>query len=77
MVDRSRSFEKAVKGACKPKPNPPKSKYLDPILAATWSEDGAVHDVCKALSPRFKEPNVLTSILAAYVEKGQLGSGDV
>lgn len=37
------------------------SQYLDPIIAATWSEDGAVHDVCKALSPRFREPNVIVS----------------
>lgn len=36
-------------------------QYLDPIIAATWSEDGAVHDVCKALSPRFREPNVIVS----------------
>ncbi|KZT07476.1 ANTH-domain-containing protein [Laetiporus sulphureus 93-53] len=61
------SYEKAVKGACKPKPNPPKAKYLDPILAATWSEDGAVHDVCRALVPRFREPNVLVVFKALIV----------
>ncbi|KAH9028550.1 hypothetical protein EDB84DRAFT_1272162 [Lactarius hengduanensis] len=55
------SFEKVVKNACKPKPTPPKSKYVDPIIAATWSEDGAIHDVCKALSPRFREPNSIVS----------------
>ncbi|KAH9026520.1 hypothetical protein EDB85DRAFT_2291902, partial [Lactarius pseudohatsudake] len=48
------SFEKVVKKACKPKPTPPKSKYVDPIIAATWSVNGAIHDVCKAL---FREPN--------------------
>lgn len=32
-------------------------QYIDSIIAATWSEDGAVHDVCKALTPRFREPN--------------------
>lgn len=32
---------------------------MDPIIAATWSEDGAVHDVCKALAPRFREPNAV------------------
>ncbi|THH14758.1 hypothetical protein EW146_g5615 [Bondarzewia mesenterica] len=56
------SFDKVVKNACKPKPNPPKSKYLDPIIAATWSDDGAVHDVCKALSPRFREPNAIVCL---------------
>lgn len=35
------------------------SQYIDPIIAATWSDDGAVHDVCKALSPRIREPNAI------------------
>ncbi|KAI0793769.1 ANTH domain-containing protein [Fomes fomentarius] len=61
------SFEKTVKLACKPKAAPPKSKYLDPIIAATWSEDGAVHDVCKALSPRFREPNAIVVFKALIV----------
>ena len=39
-------------------------QYLDPIIAATWSEDGAVHDVCKALSPRLREPNAIVSTVA-------------
>lgn len=39
-------------------------QYLDPIIAATWSEDGAVHDVCKALGPRFREPNAI--VRSAY-----------
>ncbi|OSX63827.1 hypothetical protein POSPLADRAFT_1179445, partial [Postia placenta MAD-698-R-SB12] len=69
------SFEKAMKGACKPKPNPPKAKYLDPILAATWSEDGAVHDVCRALAPRFKEPNVLIVFKALIVLHSMIRNG--
>ncbi|KAF8259307.1 ANTH domain-containing protein [Lactarius quietus] len=61
------SFEKVVKNACKPKPTPPKSKYVDPIIAATWSDDGAIHDVCKALSPRFREPNSIVVFKALIV----------
>lgn len=38
-------------------------QYIDPIIAATWSEDGAIHDVCKALAPRFREPNSIVSSL--------------
>ncbi|KAJ7812037.1 ANTH domain-containing protein [Mycena olivaceomarginata] len=38
------SYEKVVKLACKPKAAPPKAKYLDPIIAATWDEGGAIHD---------------------------------
>ena len=46
-------------------------QYLDPIIAATWSEDGAVHDVCKALTPRFKEPNaIVRGPLSARSEPG-------
>ncbi|CCM00755.1 uncharacterized protein FIBRA_02795 [Fibroporia radiculosa] len=69
------SFEKAVKGACKPKPNPPKAKYLDPILNATWSEDGAVHDVCRALQPRFREPNTLIVFKALIVLHTMIRNG--
>ncbi|KZT37757.1 ANTH-domain-containing protein [Sistotremastrum suecicum HHB10207 ss-3] len=61
------SYEKVVKLACKPKHAPPKAKYLDPIIAATWSDDGAVHDVCRALAPRFKEPNAIIVFKAMIV----------
>lgn len=37
-------------------------QYLDTIIAATWSDDGAIHDVCKALSPRFREPNTIACL---------------
>ncbi|RPD58912.1 ANTH-domain-containing protein [Lentinus tigrinus ALCF2SS1-7] len=69
------SFEKTVKLACKPKAAPPKSKYLDPIIAATWSEDGAVHDVCKALAPRFREPNVIVVFKALIVLHTMIRNG--
>ncbi|KDQ51032.1 hypothetical protein JAAARDRAFT_41495 [Jaapia argillacea MUCL 33604] len=68
-------FDKIIKGACKPKAAPPKSKYLDPILAATWSEDGAVGDVCKALSPKFKEPNAIVVFKALIVLHTMIRNG--
>ncbi|KAI0083855.1 ANTH domain-containing protein [Irpex rosettiformis] len=71
----SSSFDKAVKGACKPKAAPPKPKYLDPIIAATWSEDGAVHDVCKALTPRFREPNAIVVFKALIVLHTMIRNG--
>ena len=37
-------------------------QYLDALIAATYSEDGSVHDVCKALAPKFKEPNAIVSV---------------
>ena len=42
-------------------------QYIDPIIAATWSEDGAIHDVCKALAPRFREPNSIVSCSSPLV----------
>ncbi|KAI0251738.1 AP180 N-terminal homology domain-containing protein [Lactifluus subvellereus] len=69
------SFEKVVKNACKPKPSPPKAKYIDPIIAATWSEDGAIHDVCKALSPRFREPNTIVVFKALIVLHTMIRNG--
>jgi len=36
---------------------------MDPIIAATWSDDGAVGDVCKALIPRLREPNSVVRLL--------------
>ncbi|KAJ7180987.1 ANTH domain-containing protein, partial [Mycena filopes] len=69
------SYEKVVKLACKPKAAPPKAKYLDPIIAATWDEGGAVHDVCKALSPRFREPNAIIVFKALIVLHTMIRNG--
>ncbi|KAJ7117548.1 ANTH domain-containing protein, partial [Mycena epipterygia] len=69
------SYDKVVKLACKPKAAPPKAKYLDPIIAATWDEGGAVHDVCKALSPRFREPNAIVVFKALIVLHTMIRNG--
>ncbi|KAI6107289.1 ANTH-domain-containing protein [Pisolithus croceorrhizus] len=69
------SFDKVVKLACKPKAAPPKAKYLDPIIAATWSEDGAVYDVCKALIPRLREPNAIVVFKALIVLHTMIRNG--
>jgi hypothetical protein len=69
------SYDKVVKLACKPKAAPPKAKYIDPIIAATWSDDGAVHDVCKALSPRLREPNTIVVFKALIVIHTMIRNG--
>ncbi|KAI0782673.1 ANTH domain-containing protein [Abortiporus biennis] len=69
------SYDKVVKLACKPKAAPPKAKYMDPIIAATWSEDGAVHDVCRALIPRFREPNAIVVFKALIVLHTMIRNG--
>ncbi|THH28110.1 hypothetical protein EUX98_g6073 [Antrodiella citrinella] len=71
----SSSYDKVIKLACKPKAAPPKPKYMDPIIAATWSEDGAVHDVCKALTPRFREPNAIVVFKAVIVLHTMIRNG--
>ncbi|TEB36727.1 ANTH-domain-containing protein [Coprinellus micaceus] len=69
------SFDKIVKLACKPKAASPKAKYIDPIIAATWSDDGAVSDVCKALVPRIREPNVIIVFKALIVLHTMIRNG--
>ncbi|KDR80609.1 hypothetical protein GALMADRAFT_60535 [Galerina marginata CBS 339.88] len=69
------SYDKVVKLACKPKAAAPKAKYIDPIIAATWSDDGAVHDVCKALSPRIREPNAIVAFKALIVLHTMIRNG--
>ncbi|KAH8110980.1 ANTH-domain-containing protein [Phellopilus nigrolimitatus] len=50
-------------------------QYLDPIIAATYSEDGAIHDVCKALSPRLREPNSIVVFKALIVLHTMIRNG--
>lgn len=37
-------------------------QYLDPIMAATYSEDGSLRDVCAALAVRLRDPSVVVSM---------------
>ncbi|EIN09626.1 ANTH-domain-containing protein [Punctularia strigosozonata HHB-11173 SS5] len=68
-------FDKIVKLACKPKAAPPKAKYIDPILAGTYSEDGTVGDICRALQPRFREPNAIVVFKALIVLHTMIRNG--
>ncbi|KAF8329537.1 ANTH domain-containing protein [Cantharellus anzutake] len=69
------SFEKIVKLACKPKAAPPKPKYLDPIIAATYDEEGVISDVCRALGNRLREPNAIVVFKALLVVHTMLRNG--
>ena len=42
-------------------------QYIDPIIAATWSEDDSVHHVCKALSPCLREPNTIVRFIESPI----------
>ncbi|KAF8909303.1 ANTH domain-containing protein [Gymnopilus junonius] len=50
-------------------------KLAYPIIAATWSDDGAVHDVCKALAPRIREPNAIVAFKALIVLHTMIRNG--
>ncbi|CEL61744.1 ENTH domain-containing protein C19F8,03c OS=Schizosaccharomyces pombe (strain 972 / ATCC 24843) GN=SPBC19F8.03c PE=1 SV=1 [Rhizoctonia solani AG-1 IB] len=69
------SFEKLVKLACKPKGAAPKSKYVDPLVSATYADDGSIHDICRALAPRFKEPNAMIVFKALIVLHSMIRQG--
>ncbi|KZP01731.1 ANTH-domain-containing protein [Calocera viscosa TUFC12733] len=69
------SFDKIVKMACKPKAAPPKAKYLDPIVMATYSEDGSVGDIFKALAPKLREPSAIIVFKALIVLHTMMRNG--
>lgn len=35
-----------------------------PIINATYSDDGSVQDICRALSLRLREPNAVASVIS-------------
>ncbi|KAG8822596.1 hypothetical protein FRC17_009507 [Serendipita sp. 399] len=49
------NWDKIVKLACKPKSAAPKAKYLDSIIATTYSDDGSLRDVFAALAVRLRD----------------------
>lgn len=56
------NMDKIVKLACKPKKGaPPKAKYIDVLVAATYSDDGSLNDIVRSLSLRLREPNSVVS----------------
>ncbi|KAG8748372.1 hypothetical protein FRC10_005919 [Ceratobasidium sp. 414] len=42
-------------------------QYIEPLIAATYADDGSIHDICRALAPRFKEPNAVIVFKALIV----------
>jgi len=37
-------------------------QHLDAFIAATYSEGDSLYDACKALAPKFKEPDAIVSV---------------
>ncbi|GAA97347.1 uncharacterized protein L969DRAFT_94405 [Mixia osmundae IAM 14324] len=54
----SGQYDKLVKGATKPKHAPPKPKYTDPLIAATFSGGAyGFEEIARLLSVRLRDPN--------------------
>ncbi|GAA6032637.1 hypothetical protein JCM8097_004855 [Rhodosporidiobolus ruineniae] len=51
------SMRKTVELATKPKRAAPKAKYIDPIVQATFSQDGALQEIVRTLSVRMRDSN--------------------
>lgn len=56
------NLDKVVKLASKPKNAIPKAKYVDVLVASTYSDDGSLNDVVRALALRLREPNTVVSV---------------
>ncbi|GAA5971033.1 hypothetical protein JCM11641_004121 [Rhodosporidiobolus odoratus] len=50
-------LRKTVEGATKPKRAAPKAKYIDPIVQATFNQDGALQEIVRTLGVRMRDPN--------------------
>lgn len=57
------SYAKLIKEATKPKPGAPKAKYIDPVIASSFTQDGSLQDICRAIAGRLGESNSLVRTL--------------
>ncbi|WWC92002.1 uncharacterized protein L201_006956 [Kwoniella dendrophila CBS 6074] len=71
----SHNLDKIVKLACKPKNAPPKAKYIEVLIAATFSEDGSLQDIVRSLSLRLREANGVVVFKALLTIHQMMRSG--
>ncbi|EIW71887.1 hypothetical protein TREMEDRAFT_41409 [Tremella mesenterica DSM 1558] len=73
------NLDKTVKLACKPKNAAPKAKVCadttSVLVAATYSDDGSILDICRSLSLRLREPNAVVVFKALLVLHQMIRSG--
>lgn len=70
-------YEKLIKEATKPKPGAPKAKYIDPIIASSFSQDGSLQDMCRALSSRLNDSSSLVVMRSLIVIHTLIRNGGV
>ncbi|PWN21643.1 ANTH-domain-containing protein [Microstroma glucosiphilum] len=73
----SSTYNKLIKDATKAKPGAPKPKYIDPILASTFSQDGSLADVCRSLALRLRETNSITVFKSLLIIHTMIRNGAV
>ncbi|KAN0064562.1 hypothetical protein ACQY0O_002190 [Thecaphora frezii] len=71
------SYDKVVKSATKPKGGGIKPKYIDPILATTFTTDGSLQSVCTALAQRLRDPNNITQFKCLIIIHTMARNGEV
>ncbi|UZJ56490.1 hypothetical protein CBS101457_005810 [Exobasidium rhododendri] len=71
------NYEKLIKQATKPKPGAPKAKYIDPIIASSFSQDGSLQEICRAISGRLSDNNSLVVFRSLIVIHTLIRNGGI
>nr|ODN81404.1 hypothetical protein L203_05663 [Cryptococcus depauperatus CBS 7841] len=53
----AQNYDKIVKLACKPKNAPPKAKYIDALISATYADNGSIIDIARSIALRLRDQN--------------------
>ncbi|GAA5826549.1 hypothetical protein JCM11251_002422 [Rhodosporidiobolus azoricus] len=69
------SMRKTVEGATKPKRAAPKAKYIDPIVQATFNQDGALQEITRTLAARMRDANTTVVFKSLIVLHTMMRSG--
>lgn len=69
------SMKKAIDGATKPKRAAPKAKYIDPIVQATFQQDGQIREIVQCLSAKLRDPSQTVEFKALIVLHTIMRSG--
>ncbi|GAA5891641.1 hypothetical protein JCM6882_006154 [Rhodosporidiobolus microsporus] len=69
------SMRKTVEGATKPKRAAPKAKYIDPIVQATFNQDGALQEITRTLGARMRDSNTTVVFKSLIVLHTMMRSG--
>ncbi|EIM19757.1 ANTH-domain-containing protein [Wallemia mellicola CBS 633.66] len=69
-------MSKLIKAATKPKNNLPKSKLLEPIISASYTDEATLNDLLRALSQRLREPHPIVVFKSLVIVHSLFRNGD-